>query len=60
MLEQMQSSRRDAAQQFWAGLAEALERACNRFYDWFFGLMDRFGRYPIRLEALERELRTAT
>ncbi len=56
----MQSSRRDAAQQFWAGLAEALERACNRFYDWFFGLMDRFGRYPIRLEALERELRTAT
>ncbi len=25
-------------------------------YDWFFGLMDRFGRYPIRLEALEEQI----
>ena len=24
-------------------------------YDWFFALMDRFGRYPIRLADLERE-----
>jgi hypothetical protein len=24
-------------------------------YDWFFLLMDRFGRYPIRLDDLDRE-----